>query len=170
MNSLFSFIINPPPVIWLLIVKVLFIGISLCAVIFMVYALLNTAWLKKRVLWDATEISSRKPYFKSEKNKKRWNKINIRLKSNLGSEHKLAIIEADNMLDEVLKEIGYGGATLGEKLNKITQEIIPNLQDILQAHKIRSDIVHDPDYRLALEEAKKILGIYEQALKNLEAL
>jgi hypothetical protein len=52
----------------------------------------------------------------------------------------------------------------------VKKTILPNLDEIAQAHKIKSDIVHDPSYFLTFEQAKKILEIYERALYHLEAL
>jgi len=73
------------------------------------------------------------------------------------------------MLNDILKRMGFGGETLGERLEKLTAATLPNLEQIWEAHKIRNNIVHDPDYRLTLDEARKVLGIYEQALRDLEA-
>jgi len=88
----------------------------------------------------------------------------------LESEAKLALIEADALLDETLKRLGYPGESLGERLEKLTVDILPNLEEIQKIHKIRNNIIHDPTYKLNLEEAKKALVIYEKALINLDVL
>jgi len=64
----------------------------------------------------------------------------------------------------------YEGGTLGEKLKKVKKTIFPNLDEVFQVHKIKSDIIYDPGFRLTLEQAKIFLGIYERALSNLEAI
>jgi len=74
------------------------------------------------------------------------------------------------MLDDILKRMGYSGETLGERLNKLTIASLPNLEEAKEAHKIRNNIVHDPDYRLSLDEAKKTIETYERALTDLQAL
>jgi ribosome assembly protein YihI (activator of Der GTPase) len=99
-----------------------------------------------------------------------WSKIEKKMEGASESEYKLAVIEADNILNDLLKKIGYAGQTLGEKLEKITSATISNIDELLEAHKTRNNIVHDPDYKLSLDEAKKILEIYKVALKSLEAL
>ena len=86
------------------------------------------------------------------------------------SEHKLAVIEADSMLDNILKRMGFGGESLGERLEKLTVASLPNIEDAKEAHKIRSNIIHDPAYKLSLDEAKRIIEIYEKALTDLQAL
>ncbi len=74
------------------------------------------------------------------------------------------------MLDDILKRMGYGGESLGERLEKITVASLPNLDEVKVAHKTRNNIVHDPDYRLSLDEARKTLEIYEKTLTDLQAL
>lgn len=115
------------------------------------------------------EFFTFKPYG-SKKIEKRWNKIKDRLNLSSESEHKLAIIEAESLLDDILKKIGFSGEVIGDRLKQITPLQLENIEEILEAHKIRNNIVHDPDYRLSLEEAKKAFEIYEKALINLEAL
>jgi len=74
------------------------------------------------------------------------------------------------LLDETLKRLGYPGESLGERSEKLTVDILPNLEEVRQVHKIRNNIIHDPTYKLNLGEAKKALAIYEKALINLDAL
>lgn len=55
---------------------------------------------------------------------------------------KLAIIEADIILDEVLKEAGYAGGSLGERLKSISPNQLQSLDDAWRAHKVRNQIAH----------------------------
>ncbi len=66
--------------------------------------------------------------------------------------------------------MGFTGASIGERLEKIKKEQLPSFDEILEAHKTRNNIVHDPDYRLSLDQAKKTLDIHEKALTELEVL
>lgn len=100
---------------------------------------------------------------------KNWAKITARLKAELESEWKIAIIEADSILNDILMRMGFGGETLGERLDKLTAAFLSNLQQVREAHKVCNNIVHDPDYRVSLDEAKRVVGIYEQALRDLQA-
>ena len=78
------------------------------------------------------------------------------------------MIEADNMMNETLKRMGYDGASLGERLEKLTAATLPNIGEVEEAHKVRNNIVHDPNYKLSLEETKRVLGVFEKALRDLE--
>ena len=120
------------------------------------------------LIWDIVEFFSFRPYG-IRKVEKDWAKITARLETDLESEWKLATIEADSILNDILMKMGFAGETLGERLDRLTIATLPNLQQIREAHKIRNNIVHDPDYRVSLDEAKMAVGIYEQALRDLQA-
>ncbi len=168
MPEIISFILNPTFSGWLLILKILFIIVALIFLGFIIFALIKTSWLKRLLIWDLVEFFTFRPYG-VRKVVKAWAKITQRLETGLESEAKLAVIEADSILNDILKRMGYGGETLGERLKKLTSATLPNIEQILEAHKIRNNIIHDPDYRLTLDEARRVLAIYEQALRDLEA-
>ncbi len=83
------------------------------------------------------------------------------------SDLKIAILEADKLLNDALREAGVMGLQLGDRLKKANDEQIPNLNELWQAHKLRNQIAHEPNFRLKRELAERALGIYETALKNL---
>lgn len=168
MPEIISWLISPTFSGWLLILKILFIVAALILFGFIIFALAKTAWLKRLWIWDLVEFFSFRPYG-VRKVVKAWAKITSRLETGLESEYKLAVIEADSILNDILKRMGFGGETLGERLERLTTATLPNLKQIWEAHKIRNNIVHDPDYRLALDEARRVLDIYEQALRDLQA-
>lgn len=162
-----QFILNPTFSGWLLVVKIVFLSISAFFLSFIIWALFKTTWLKRLIIWDLKEFLTFRPLEK-QRLIQEWEKIKKRLQSNLETEAKLAIIEADSLLDEVLKNMGYKEESLEEKLKRLPSDLVVNLQEIRQAHKVRDDIVHDPSYKLSLEEAEKVLAIYERALTGLE--
>lgn len=163
-----NYLTSPELVRFIFPFKIFFIIFSLILLAFIIFALIKTTWLKRLLLWDLTEISTYRP-FGVRKITKLWTKIMARLETGIESEAKLAIIEADSLLDDILKRMGFGGETLGERLKALTPATIPNREEVLEAHQIRNNVVHDPDYRLSLEEARKTLAIYEKALRDLQA-
>lgn len=154
---------------WLPILKIIFIIFSLFFLFFIIRALLRTSWAEKIFLTSLIEFFIYRP-FGISKIAKQWRKITTRLETGIESEAKLALIEADSILDDVLKKMGYSGETLDERLKSVTPTIIPNVAEVLEAHKIRNNIVHDPDYRLNLDQARNTLAIYERALRELDLL
>ena len=168
-NEIVQFIAEPDfNIWWLSLLKIIFLGAGLFYIGFIVYALIKTTWLKRLMLWDLREILTYR-HFGLAGIAKKWAKIKERFDMATESEAKLAIIEVDNLLNEILKDMGYRGETLGEKLDKLTPELLANLLQVREAHQIRSNIVHDPSYHLHSEEAKRAMDIYEQALINLQA-
>ncbi len=120
-------------------------------------------------MWDLQEFTTYHPYG-VKKLYKQWQKIKMRLDTGLESEHKLAVIEADSILDDTLKKSGFAGETLGEMLEKLTEATVTNLSDVIGAHKIRNNVVHDPDYQMSLDEAHYAIQAYEKALTDLQAI
>jgi len=168
-NELIPFIISPQFTGWLLVLKILFIVLSLIFLGFIIFVLVKTTWLKRMIIWDLQEFLTYQP-FGLRKIEKEWQKIKGRLESEMESEWKMSIIEADKIMDNILGRMEFGGKSLGEKLEKLTTASLPNIEEVKQVHKIRNNIIHDPNYRLSLEEAKRVITIYEKALTDLHAL
>ena len=160
----FDILVSPP-----FFLKIIFTIISFCFLFGIVYFLLKTEWFKRFFLQDLVEFLTFKPY-EMRKVPKIWEKIIKRLEKGVESELKLAVIEADDLLKDVLERVGYSGETLGEKLKQLSKATLPNLDEVWEVHQIRSNIAHDPTYRLNFVQAQKLLAVYKKALLNLEAL
>lgn len=99
-----------------------------------------------------------------------WHKIEEHFYRGGDSDLKVAILEADKLLNEALREAGVMGIQLGDRLKKATTTQVPNLNELWQAHKLRNQIAHEPNFKLKRDLAERALGIYEEALKNLGVL
>ncbi len=148
-------------------IKIVVLGISGFFLFFIIFSLFKTTFLKAHFLEDFIEFITFKPYG-MKKMFKRWKKIIRHLESDIESEYKLAVVEADDFLEEILRGMGYKGDTMQEILEKIDTLVLPNLEDIRQVHQIRNQVVYDPNYQLDLNKAKEVLDVYEEALRNLE--
>lgn len=168
-DKVISLIVSPPFGKWLIYPEIAALALTLFFIVFIVFALIYTTWLKRLILYDLQEFIRHRP-FGTKRIAGDWNKIKARLDTGLEAEYKLAVLEADSMMDDVLKRMGFAGSSLGERLDKLTAVSLPNLDEVRLAHQIRSDIVHDPDYKLSLGEAKKALAIFEKSLIDLQAL
>jgi hypothetical protein len=91
-----------------------------------------------------------------------WSRIVNDLYSGTESAWKLAIMEADTMLDNLMKELGFPGETLGERLKAANQDTFRNLSLAWEAHAVRNRIAHEAGYDINLNEAKRVLALYEQ--------
>lgn len=80
---------------------------------------------------------------------------------------KLAIIEADIILDEILKQRGYPGASLGERLKNIAPSSLASLNDAWEAHKVRNRIAHDgADFVLTQRLAEDTISRYRKVFNE----
>lgn len=166
-NDIISLIVSPSFSGILLVFKVLFIVISFYFIMSTIYFLSKThyfQWLYGESLMDSF---TKRPYG-VKKMDKIWDVIMKKLKSSLESDYKLAVIEADSVLDEVLKKVGYKGENLEARLKQLSPVHYPGLDKMREIHRIRNDIVRDPDYQLGLGEAKKALAAYRKVLEELE--
>lgn len=168
-NAIISFLTSVEVQAKLFPVKIAFFVVAALLLAVIVFILLRSQYLQWLVLQDLVGFVTRRPYG-AKKITKTWNKILRRLETNNEAEYKLAVIEADDMLESSLKRMGYRGQNLEERLDTLTAATLSNIADIYEAHKIRDNIVHDPDYRLSLDEAKKTLDIYGQAFRDLQIL
>lgn len=100
----------------------------------------------------------------------RWEEIQKHLNSTKEAEWKFAVIEADSLIDYILKSAGYPGDTMGDRLKNINKTQIVTLDGLWEAHKIRNRLAHDPNYFLRYGEAKRAVQLYEKVLKELQAL
>ncbi len=76
---------------------------------------------------------------------------------------KLAIIEADIILDDTLKQKGYAGNSLGERLKSISPNQLESLDDAWEAHKVRNRIAHDgSDFVLTQRLAQETIARYRR--------
>lgn len=81
---------------------------------------------------------------------------------------RIGIMEADNVLLEVLNEKGYQGDGVGEKLKSASFKTIDLAWD---AHKVRNRIAHEgSDFQLTEREAKRAFILYESVLRDLKAI
>ena len=151
------------------ITRIVFIAISVFLFGFIIFGLVHASWLRRLILTDFQEFLTYRPYG-VKKFYRQWQKIKQRIDAGLESEYKLAITEADSTLDDVLKRLGFAGETLGERLTKLTEATITNLPEVLEVHKIRNNVVHDPDFKLTSGETKRILEVYEKALTDLQVI
>jgi hypothetical protein len=96
-----------------------------------------------------------------------WGKVLSYLFSQHGSDWKLAIIEADSMLEILLDQLGFKGESLGDKLKSANQENFPQLSNAWEVHTIRNRIAHEGlAFELSQHEAKRVIALYEQIFHN----
>lgn len=102
--------------------------------------------------------------------RRRWDAVSERLKSANPSDWKVAVIEGDAIIDDLIKRMNYPGDNLGERLDDIHAGQIENIEDLKAAHLVRNRIIHDESLELSKEEAERTVGSYEEFLRYFQAL
>ena len=101
----------------------------------------------------------------------KWGIVKEKINSQNPSDWKMAVIEADSILDDIFEKIGFKGEGLGEKLKSVEPSGFDNLQKIWDAHQVRKKITLAPTgFELTQGEAKAAVDNYEKALKELRYL
>jgi len=148
---------------WLTVISFILSAIFLAGICYNVFYLVRSR--KKQIKEFVKTVMEAPP----EERVSRWAKIKKHLESESPSDWRQAILEADALMDEIIKKIGYKGETFGERLSHIHPAQFKSLDEVWRAHKIRNRIAHEgTKFDLTKEEAEQVLGLYEKALTELE--
>ncbi len=97
----------------------------------------------------------------------RWNQVLTYVFSSNPGDWKLAIMEADSMLDGLLDQLGYKGETMGDKLKAADRETFKSLTEAWEVHTVRNRIAHEGSaFDISQQEAKRIIAVYEQIFRQ----
>jgi len=97
----------------------------------------------------------------------KWQQVQIHINSNNPSDWRLAILEADIMLNDILEKMGYQGDSIGDKLKSIDKSEFVTLDLAWEAHKVRNLIAHQgSDYQLNEREAKRVIDLYKRVFEE----
>lgn len=94
-----------------------------------------------------------------------WMSVKKAIQSEDPSLWRMAIIEADTMLEDLITSMGYQGETFGEKLKVIPRGDAPWLDAAWEVHRLRNILAHEGSrYALHHREAYRAYKIYESIL------
>lgn len=97
----------------------------------------------------------------------KWQKIVKLSESTNQSDWRLAIIEADIILDELLQKLQLPGDTMGEKLKAVEKSDFNTIDSAWEAHKARNMVAHNgSDFLINQREIYHIISLYESVFKE----
>jgi hypothetical protein len=97
----------------------------------------------------------------------RWEHVKELMKSKSQSDWRQAIIEADIILDEMLRRMSYDGLTIGDMLKQVDPADFANLQKAWEAHKFRNEIAHTgSEFKLSKEEAERVISNFQAVFEE----
>lgn len=107
-------------------------------------------------------------YGKAGAKNDRWEDIQTHITTDNPNDWKLAIIEADIILEDALERAGYIGTSVGDMLKAANFETI---EDAWSAHKIRNQIAHaGGDFILTKKIAQETITRYERVFREFDII
>ncbi len=147
------------------------IAYILCIIMLILYVYASTRYnqltdLRSEMVKERERIWDER--FRSGPRNNRLEDVFTHIGSNNPNDWKLAIIEADIILDTALKEAGYAGVSLGERLKSIAPSQLQSLDDAWQAHKVRNQVAHGgADFVLTRRLAEDTIKQYRRVFNEL---
>jgi len=97
----------------------------------------------------------------------RWNRILSQLEGDDEQGWRLAILEADIMLNELLDTLGYKGETMGDKMKRVERADFRTIDLAWEAHKFRNQIAHQgTGLELGRGDAERTIGLYQRVFRE----
>jgi len=155
-GNFFVDFVAPPLELYIIFANIL----SIILLLGIIYSVVRTRQVEES--WDAA-VNPRPEEAEAVRPKNiRWQTVTNHINSDNPSEWRLAILEADIVLDDLLDSLGYVGDTIGDKLKAADPAHFRNLNNAWEAHKIRNAIAHEgADFTLTQREARRIIDLYE---------
>ncbi len=88
----------------------------------------------------------------------------LKVDSSMG--RKIAVIEADKLLDYALKELMFTGGSMGDRL-QLAAAKHKQLRKVWPAHQLRNRLVHDHNPKITRTQAVTAVQKFKTALKDL---
>lgn len=98
---------------------------------------------------------------------KPWREIQEKMNSANPADWAVAVIQADAVLDQILKSSGYVGDTMGDRLKQVNHAELASIDDVWRAHRIRNRLAHETMGGLSRRDALTAIAGYEQAFREL---
>lgn len=147
--------------------------LSLLLIVFVIWASNNIIKIRKNI-HDSLNLSSQKETRESSTSlapvvNEKWERVLTHINSTNPSDWKLAILECDIILGDILEKMGYLQESIGEKLKSIEASDFTNIENAWEAHKIRNAIAHEgSEFMINEREAKRVIGLYESVFREFE--
>ncbi len=101
----------------------------------------------------------------------KWQKVLEYSESLNENDWRLAILEADIMLDELLEKMGLPGETIGDRLKVVEKSDFRTLDNAWEAHKFRNEVAHQgSSFLINQREVKRVIALYQSVFEEFEII
>lgn len=108
---------------------------------------------------------------KQTQTNQRWEEVLRLIESNNETDWRMAILEADAMLEDMTISMNLPGETLGERLKSVGPGDWLTLQQAWEAHKVRNHIAHQGSkYTLTHKKALETIKMFEEVFHEFKII
>lgn len=150
--------------------RYIFIVLDVILVALFIYVFFKALKFRPPLVFNPAARAKKKKPLKDEKLIKRWQEILRKAESAPPQSLTLGVIEADGLVDDVLKKMNLPGEHMADRLERLAARDLKSINKLWQAHRIRNDLVHTPGFVLNVADAKRVLTDYESFLKEIGIL
>ena len=135
---------------FLVLSAIFFVGIVICWKI---------SW-KYRVHYTYQPYSLKRKKIESVRIfERRWKRVEKRLAQATPDALRVAVIDADKITDDTLKSMRFEGATMADRLAKLSRQDYSSLEGLWKAHQLRNNLAHTPGFTLSLPDAQEAIRL-----------
>jgi len=100
-------------------------------------------------------------------NNPQWERILNHIESINENDWRLAILEADIMLNTLLDNMGLPGDTIADKLKMVEKSDFVTIDNAWEAHKVRNQIAHEgATFIINQHEVRRVIGLYQTVFEE----
>jgi len=141
--------------------------LMICGIVFSV----TKGWeFRPKFSLDMTRPKKKTLTLRDEVFKKRWEGIVSRANPESLESMKLAIIDADKMVDDALKQLGLQGQHMADRIEQLSDDDYVTLTGLWRAHRLRNNIVHTPGFEVTVEHLERTIEDFKAFLEELQVI
>jgi hypothetical protein len=151
-------------------VQAISVFVSLLFIMGIIFAKFKTGQVERMraIKVKVEEAKQKKTETAAKAENKRWKTVLEHASSSVPSDRRLAVLEADILLGDLLTKLGYQGESIGEQLKAVDKNDFRSINLAWEAHKIRNSIAHEgSEFAFSPNEAKRVIGMFEEVFREL---
>ncbi len=102
--------------------------------------------------------------------KERWQMILAKASAESPDAKKVAVIEADKLVDEVLRRLGVSGEHMADRIAQLSEDDFPGLKKLWNAHRLRNKIAHETRFEIDPTDVRNAIEGFELFLKRVDLI
>ena len=170
-GPIFNFLTNPHTWSVIGVISMILSIICIALIIFSLVRLVEIQIYDKEEIEHEIHTALLKEKERERDTNPRWHYILTLIESPNDSDWRVAVIEADSMMEEVLKEKGLSGETVSELLEGAKESGYTHIQDAWDAHSVRNEIAHQgSDFPLSQIEGRRVIKMFQNFFEELRVI